>query len=338
MKNHFIFLLLFPFSLVFSQKSGALFEKDEILSFSIKTDIKSVLKDRGDQPEYHSAYLFFNPDDSIPLKLKVRGNFRKQTGNCYFPPILLNFEKDNEKNGVFYDQNKLKLITACKTDEYVVREYLVYKVFNLISEQSFNARMAQVEYLDSQEKKKPRINLNFLLEDEDRLAERLKMDEMPERLIMENCIELQNMATVAVFEYFIGNTDWSVPYRHNIKIFEDSIGRAFAIPYDFDHSGLMNASYARPSEALEISGITQRLYRGLPYELEVFETVFENFKAKKSEIYALYENNETLDAKYVKFVIGFLDEFYETISNENAIQNEFYSEKSKLNVKIKGLK
>jgi hypothetical protein len=338
MKKGLLLLLLIQFTVAYSQNTSTLFENEESLTFSIKTDIRELIKDRGDNPDYHKAVMSFGTTVSFPLKIKVRGNFRKQMSNCFFPPILLNFDRSNENSGLFTGENKLKLITKCKTDEYVLREYMVYKVYNLISPLSFNARLALVKFLDSDEIKKPYTQLNFLLEDEEKLAKRLNMKEMGEKLIMENRIELHNMATVAVFEYLIGNTDWSVPYRHNIKILEDSIGRAIAIPYDFDHSGLMNATYAKPSEALGILSILQRLYRGLPYDRYVFHSVFENFKSAKKDIYALYENNTELSPKYIKFVVHFLDEFYETISDEKAIEKEFYSEKSQLNVKIKGLK
>jgi hypothetical protein len=57
------------------------------------------------------------------------------------------------------------------------------------------------------------------------------------------------------------------------------------IPYDFDHSGLMKAGYAKSSEILEISSITHRLYRGLAYDKQIFDTVFDNFRQHKSKIY-----------------------------------------------------
>ena len=60
----------------------------------------------------------------------------------------------------------------------------------------------------------------------------------------------------------IGNTDWSMAYQHNTEMFFDG-KRMIAVPYDFDHSGLVNAFYAKPNPMLKISSVTERVYRGL---------------------------------------------------------------------------
>ena len=63
------------------------------------------------------------------------------------------------------------------------------------------------------------------------------------------------MTRVALFEYMIGNLDWSVPVRHNIKLIvpkEDSNAIAFPVPYDFDYSGLVKTDYAIPPPELEL--------------------------------------------------------------------------------------
>ena len=48
-----------------------------------------------------------------------------------------------------------------------------------------------------------------------------------------------------MFSYMIGNTDWSMAYQHNTEMFFN--GKINSSPYDFDHSGLVNAYYAKPN-------------------------------------------------------------------------------------------
>ena len=122
------------------------------------------------------------------------------------------------------------------------------------------------------------------------------------------------MATVAVFEYMIGNTDWSVPYLHNIRLFDNGQAGSLPVPYDFDYSGIVEASYAIPPEQLGIQSVRERLYRGPVYSAALFQRVFDKFNDIKPQFYALYQNNNRLDKSYVKRTLKYLDEFYALIN------------------------
>ena len=81
---------------------------------------------------YHPMLLQYRQKDSslvsIQLMVKTRGHFRRLKANCKMPPLLLNFPKAEKiKNSVFENQSKLKLVVPCQGDEYVIREWLVYK-------------------------------------------------------------------------------------------------------------------------------------------------------------------------------------------------------------------
>jgi len=127
---------------------------------------------------------------------------------------------------------------------------------------------------------------------------------------------------VAVFEYMIGNSDWSVPYLHNIKLL-DKTTYITAVPYDFDHSGIIEAKYAHPPQALNLYSVRERIYRGITYSPAVYQQVFDNFRRVKPQIYALYENNPQLEKGYIKRTINYLDEFYKTIDNPKSIKEVF---------------
>src|SRR5204863_9519542 len=121
-----------------------LFESDEILSFTLKGNIRGLLNDRGETPTYHPVTLSYKNKDSsevsIPVKMKTRGHFRKLKSNCKYPPLLINFHKDVDRlSVVFKGKKKLKLVMPCAGDDHIIREWLVYKIYNLVTPNSFSA-------------------------------------------------------------------------------------------------------------------------------------------------------------------------------------------------------
>jgi hypothetical protein len=326
-------------------KRGHLFKKDEIIALTLTTNFKTLMKDRTlSKPPYRWAKLTYDAKKkgtvAVKIRVKVRGNFRKSPANCVFPPLLLNIPNKKDKNTIFEHQNLLKLITHCRSEDYVFQEYLVYKVYNTLTDYSFKARLAKVTYQDSAGKRDTETRYAFLLEDERFLAARNKVQNVYLKQLPNSGIDSLNMATVSVFAYMIGNTDWSVPFLHNIKLMGQRNGLPHAVPYDFDHAGIVEAKYARPAEILDISSVQQRLYRGITYSPAVFGQVFEKFRNKKSEIYAIYENNPQLKPDYIKRVVKYLDEFYRVIDNPKSLKNIFILGGGKAttgNVIIKGL-
>lgn len=315
-------------------KVGPLFKSDKVLHVKLVADFRAIQKDRGDEESYHEALLRYvdKHGDSIalPLKVKVRGNFRRDANNCSLPPLLLNFPEKKVKNTVFEKQDKLKLVTRCQVEDYVAQEYMVYKIYNLLTDYSFKSRMAVVTYEDSSGKRKTETSAGFIIEDEDILARRLKTTLRSEKEKTKmNLTDQTAMATVAVFQYMIGNTDWSVPAQHNIKLLERSAGLPIPVAYDFDHAGIVEAKYATPAEMLNLRSTRQRLYRGYSYAPEIFAKVFENFNRIKPQVYALYRESPNLNEKYVDRTLKYLDEFYETINDPKRAKAAFMSDSKK---------
>ena len=329
-----------------STKQGAppvarqLFTTDSILAFTLTADLRTLLKDRGEKPIAHSAQLTYQDNQqyvTLPLTLKVRGNFRRSRSNCAFPPLLIDLPKKKTRNTLFASQNKLKLVTHCQVDEWVVREYLVYKLYNLLTDLSFRAQLARVTYTDSVGKRSPETHWAFLLEDDSDVAKRNGMKVSNSKQTTMGYADSLSMATVSVFEYMIGNTDWSVPYLHNIRLFDNGQAGLLPVPYDFDYSGIMETNYAIPPEQLGIQSVRERVYRGLAYPMPLFQRVFDKFNQVKPQFYALYQSNSRLDKSYVKRTVKYLDEFYALI-NKPALARSVFGQGAKSNVVIKGLK
>ncbi|GAB3945474.1 hypothetical protein GCM10028805_14620 [Spirosoma harenae] len=318
-----------------------LFTNDSTLQFTLTANMRTLLKDRGEKPINHAAVLTYTDAEKqtvrLPLQMKVRGNFRRNRANCLFPPLLIDLPKKKAKNSLFAKQNKLKLVTHCQVDEWVVREYLVYRMYNLLTDLSFRAQLAQVTYADSLGKRDPETHWGFLLEDEDDVAKRNKVKVNNIKQTNMGYADSLQMATVAVFEYMIGNTDWSVPYLHNIRLFANDETGSLPVPYDFDHAGIVDTRYALPAEQLGIKTVRERMYRGLIYSKPIFQKVFDKFNATKPQFYALYQNDSRLNKGYVKNTLRYLDEFYALINNPALVQ-EVFGKGAKSGVVVKGLK
>jgi hypothetical protein len=324
-----------------------LFESSEVLTIRIGGKLSDVLNDRGDNPKYHPLTLFYFTKDSsrisIPVKIKTRGHFRKDKTNCTWPPLLINFSKnDIPHSSPFEGQDKLKLVMPCRGDEYVVREWLLYKLYNLITPKSFKTRLVRVTMEDSI-KKKQNSFYGILLEDEEQLARRNKAVVVERKMLNPLNTEPNAFLTMAVFQYMIGNTDWSVQFQQNIKLLaKDSLGIPATVAYDFDHAGLVDAPYAKPAEELEMNAVTERRYRGYCIaDMKTYEPVIALFNRLKKDFYSVYTDCSLVNAKYIKTATRFLDDFYATINNPKALKEAFgypCNKEGTGNIIIKGLK
>ena len=214
-----------------------------------------------------------------------------------------------------------------------MREYLVYKLYNLLTDLSFRAQLARVTYADSLGKVASETHWAFLLEDDDDLAKRNSSKISNMKQISMSYTDSLRMATVAVFEYMIGNTDWSVPYLHNIRFLDNGKTSFVPVPYDFDHAGIVGASYALPDPRLEIRSVKERVYRGLAYPTALFQQVFNTFNQVKPQVYAVYQNDSRLDKAYVKRTLKYLDEFYTLINKPASAQTVFRANAQSADVK-----
>jgi hypothetical protein len=330
-----------------ASQEKSLFETDKILEITLSGNIRELLNDRSGNPENHPLRLTYRGEDSsvisVPVEAKTRGNFRRLRENCYYPPILLHFPKgDAKKSSIFKEDSKLKLVMPCRGDQYIIYEWLVYRLYNIITPKSFRAKLVRVKLENNKTNKDAAPFYGILLEEEKQMCERngtisVKMKLMPEQT------ETSSFLIMAMFEYLIGNTDWSVQYMQNIKLITvDSNSVPATVPYDFDMSGIVNSPYARPAEELKMNSCRERRYRGYcMLDMKQFDSAIELFNKRKEDIYSVYTNCSLLDAKYIKSTLKFLDEFYATINNPKAVKKEFgypCDKNGTGNVVIKGLK
>jgi hypothetical protein len=324
-----------------------LFESNAVLNITLKGNLRSVLNDRTGVPQNFPLILSYRKEDStdkeVPVEIRTRGNFRRMKENCTYPPLLIQFPtKGPHLSSVFREQKKIKLVMPCKGDEYLIREWLVYKIYNLVTPKSFRARLVKVKLEDDRNKKPVASFYGILLEEEKQMAKRNNAEAVTQNLKPKQT-QQDAFLHMAVFEYLIGNTDWSTEFQHNIKMLRTSSNSIpITVPYDFDHSGIVNTPYAHPAQELQLLSIRDRRYRGYCIsDLKVYEPVIARYNQLKNEIYKIYTNCTLLDKKYIKSTLQFLDEFYATINNPKAWQKAFgypCDKNGTGNVVIKGLK
>ncbi|NJN24823.1 MAG: hypothetical protein HC819_01940 [Cyclobacteriaceae bacterium] len=280
-----------------AQQQG-LFDTDEVLDVTLTTDIKNLLKTKK-EGEYQPAG-FLMEGKTYEIKVKARGNYRRE--NCEFPPITLNFAKADFEHNSYMQLDKLKLVNTCNMqksyEQYILSEYLVYRAFNLLSDKSFKVRLLRISYVDSHDKIKTVTRYGFVIEDQYMLAQRLGGMMIQTEGIRDRSTNKRQIVMLSIFQFMIGNTDWSIPRLHNVKLLKiNQVNEPapYVIPYDFDYTGMVDASYATPSPILGISSLRERLFWGKCYTEGELKMAIEEFKDKKKEFYQLYEDCELLD-------------------------------------------
>ncbi len=309
-----------------SAYSNELFQSDEILDLTIYTALKTLRLDNGENPSYHKGIVELDGKKTIEVKLKTRGLFRKSKCNCNMPPLSIKFKGDNSEN-IFDGQKKLKIVNVCNSrkkqySQYVIKEYLIYKMYNLITENSFKVRLARITYKDTENKTEPLTKFAFFIERIKDMAKRNGALKIETYNLKDDRTNFEAITELSVFQYMIGNTDWSVARLHNIKLIQKEANEApIAVPYDFDWTGMVNPVYGQSNQLG--TDIKERVYRGYGRTPEQLEIVFNKFRNLKDKFIALYENCPYLDAKQKKNSIKYIEEFYELINNKRAVKYSF---------------
>ena len=192
----------------------------------------------------------------------------KGQGNIREPPFvtfsLLNAEFQDEgflKETEFEGINKLKIVPYCKIgyEDYILREYLVYRSFNVVTDYSYRVRLFRITYINTSRTQKNITQFAFAIEPTALLAERTGTTEIEYTGTTQRNIKPDMLDMAAVFNYMIGNTDWSVPIQHNVQLLyqPQATGNEanLIIPYDFDYRN-SPYQYAVPFESppIETSG------------------------------------------------------------------------------------
>lgn len=305
-----------------------LFSGDELLNVSITLDLANYLKKQAKTNTFDAEMtIHFDETDTINRKvlLKYRGISRYEI--CSFPPIQVNFKK-----AVYADSTKikkLKLVTHCDpggmTDEYVIREYLVYKLFNVFTDTSFRVRLLKVNYIDSKGNKKTISKYGIFIEPIDMVAKRTNSIVVKSPSLNQKTIDPYVMDRLAIFFYMVTCWDWSIAGQHNVSVIKPlataSGELGIAIPYDFDLTGVVNADYAIPPPDVPIETVRDPMFRGSCRTKEVFMERLKIFADSKDQLYSVINDSPHLPQRSKKDITGFLDKFFNQLEKPKSMDN-----------------
>ena len=291
------------------------------LEITLMFDVQGVIDNRKTDKKY-PGILTFTDKNGIPHKWKInvnaRGVFRRY--NCpEMPPLKLNFKKSELKEKGLSKFDDYKIVTHCIKDPFtaesiVLKEYLAYKYYNSITSNSFRVQLLKINYIDA-ETGFIRRHFGFIIEDFALLRDRVGAEkcENPLGIEKEN-INREEYKKMALFQYMIGNSDWSLRQVRNIKVMILD-GKYVVVPYDFDFSGLVLAPYARVNADYELTTLRQRVYLGFEDDLEDMKAVKKRFKRRKGRFKRKTKYLYPLHKNHKKSVLKYLDSFYRNIDN-----------------------
>lgn len=301
-------------------------EKHDKLELTVTTSLKSLLKKKD---EYQLAKIEFKSGEKEVLyvegEIRTRGNVRKEI--CYVPPTKLRFDKDFLSELGFSTYPTLKLVNACSLKEYnetyVSTENLIYDFNRLFSDLSFRTIPIHIQYVDSDGKKDDMAFKAFIIEHEDQMAARNGGDIYEASLFKEEMLTRDSYLRFAMFQFMIGNTDWKVLNKHNLKILRVMDKRqVHAIAYDFDYSGFVNTHYAVPHETLGIKSVRERMYQGPCLTEEELPKYCAYFIERKGQVMDLIASCD-IPEKAKKSCHKYIEDFYAIVEDPRVAKGTF---------------
>jgi hypothetical protein len=314
----------------------ALFPADApTLKVSISAPWEELVRKRKSRPEYEALVSYTGADGElvhVPATVTTRGRSRLKT--CRFPPLRLDFKKKDAAGTLFAGQKKLKLVTRCKRNnkyaDYLKVEFLIYRAYNLLTDNSFRVRMLKIDYLESSGNTYRQSELGFFLEDRRSVAARLDLKNIKIKSLQADRLDSESISRLAVFQYLAGNTDWSMlagppdeDCCHNGILLGEkgSDGGWIPVPYDFDQSGMIDAEYAAPGVDLPIRTVRTRLYRGFCTSNAILDDRLAEFMAIEPELRELFESAD-LSYRASSRAVSYVSDFFKIINDPASVEKK----------------
>lgn len=293
-----------------------LFRADDPLPFTLRADFSKINRERkaDSSARFPGTLEFEGPGaNPIPVRIGTRGHARLDVRTCAKVPLRLEFTKKDVKGTALEGQSQLKLVTHCHDyddyEQYVLTEYLAYRLLGLLTPRSFRARLIRVTYIQAGSDKVPTARYGILIEDNSDVARRLEARVYPLKNQLFSMLDQDTLSLMTLFQYMVGNTDYSIMALHNVELFMARSGAVYPVAYDFDYSGLVGARYARADPRFELDSVRQRLYRGPCRTMEELSPALAAFAAKRDALLALVDAVPGISLGRAKDARKYLDEF-----------------------------
>lgn len=319
-----IAIFLFSIQLIKANKintiQNSIFDElhyQEMVEVNLELNTLEVFSDRKNQDKHDAIFSFKNQSGEFQtwnIKVEQRGRFRRM--KCEnLPPLKLNFKKRDLAEAGLIEFDDMKLVTHCVNDveeakQLLVKEYLAYKIYNQITNLSFRVQFLQINYKDVMSGR-VETQYGFLIEDTAQLRDRInaEKDENAYNLSPDKYNSNQIKA-VALFNYMIGNSDWSMRDMRNVKVMIKD-GKRILVPFDFDFSGLVDAPYVRLRPEHKLASSRERIFLGFREDASDLKSAKRFFKFKKAGIIKTIEDCTIISSDNQREMIKYINSFYD---------------------------
>jgi len=304
------------------EPSSSIFDEishTETIDLTLQVDMAALTGDMRNTAKHKAKLSFVDKDGQTQIwdtKVNLRGKFRRM--NCSeVPPLKIHFDKDDLKNAGLLKFNDMKLVTHCVKNkelarELVLKEFLAYKLYNQITEESFRVQLLNITYADTRTGDS-KTQTAFLIEDTAQLRARLDAKKCKEKIgIPLERFDIEQINTTALFQYMIGNLDWSIDISQNVKMIRKG-DKVLAIPYDFDFSGLVDAPYALMNSNVGQTKTKERIYLGFAKDQKSVQKEIDFFIEKKNVLLSYIKNFKPLKSKTRKESVNYIKSFYKNL-------------------------
>lgn len=318
-----------------------LFADNSELDVTIEAPFNTLIRAARRNTDPHPGALILNGQGEpqrYNLLVSARGQTRRTTDRCTFPPLRIDFENNELRETLFRGQNRLKLTTHCRPtanyEQLYVLEYTAYRLYNEITPYSFRARPLRVTYRDTDGRRGEETRFGFFVEDEDDLARRNQRValEIESRTATASQLDPEAGARIALFQFMIGNVDWDMLQSaegrdccHNTRLLaasENDRNRLIAAPYDFDSSGLVDAPYSATPENLRMSSVRERYYRGYCIHNEHVPAAIALFQSRRAALTGVIDGEARLSNGRRATARQYIDAFFEVIGDPDRVQRQ----------------
>ncbi|MDX1909252.1 MAG: hypothetical protein SF053_19600 [Bacteroidia bacterium] len=304
-----------------------LFSDQTLMTLTLEAELDKFLADRGTDPQYHQAALSYAGSDGqqhrIQVAIRARGHFRRDQFVCQFPPVRVKFPKNAP--APFAGQDKLKLVTHCQDDETILREYYVYKTYNILTDTSFRVRLVKIIYQDTDGTRPPEEHFGFFIESEEEMAARLGEKPVEDDVPLDaSSVHRNQLTMVHMFNYMIANRDFDVQVRQNIKVITHQGSLPIPVPYDFDWSGVVNAPYTKTNaQAQKPIYWERRIFKPICREEAEIEAVLTHFRTLREQIETLYKTSPYLQPQTKTEILKYYQDFYKVSASRKTMLEVF---------------
>ena len=311
-------------------EAAPLFADEAPLTLELFVDLSWLEDERPTEEEVVGLLRLEGADGRVadhPVQVRTRGIFRNESRNCSMPPLRLDVPTGQMEGTVFEGQDKLKLVLPCRIgrDDYqtlVLREYLAYRMLGVLTAVSYRVRLVDLTIRDTAGDMEPVEAHGFLIEDEEQMAARVRAAVSDFETFFPQGMEPEQASVVSLFQFMIGNTDWSPVADHNATLLWDDQARYLTVPYDFDFSGIVEAPYASPDPELPIRSVRERLYRGFCWERVDLEAVRTRFLEARPRLEELWSEQALLDDGARQRGLDYLETFYRVLESPGTWRRE----------------